>query len=227
MKVSNKEQFYEGLKRRILTMELEPGADLDETTLSKEYGISRTPLRDVLRLLAGEGYVQIRNNRGAVVSPMSHKSMRDFFMTAPLIYSSIARLAAQNARAKEIAALRDIQEKFRDAVAKGSTEDSIFHNDRFHFLMGRMADNQYLMPSYQRLLIDHARIGQTFWRFRNDELRDRVDKATEHHDAFIDALERGDEEAAVAITLEHWSLSRDHMEMYVRPDPLPLDSAVG
>ena len=59
--------------------------------------VPRTPLREVFRLLAGEGYIQIRDNRGTIVSPMSHRTLRDFFMTAPLIYASVARLAARNA----------------------------------------------------------------------------------------------------------------------------------
>ena len=79
------------------------------------------------------------------------------------------------------------------------------------------------MPSLQRLLIDHARIGQTFWRARNAAIRRRIGEAADHHDRFIGIIEAGDEEEAVALTLEHWALSRDHMEMFVRPDPLPLD----
>lgn len=220
---SNKERLHADLKRKILTLELEPGAHLDETTLSTEYGISRTPLRDVFRQLAGEGYIQIRDNRGTIVSPMSHKSMRDFFLTAPLIYASVARLAAENARPGQISELRGVQARFRKAVAAGSVDDMVFWNDRFHFVMGLMADNQYLMPSLQRLLIDHARIGQTFWRARNADMRGRIEAAADQHDRFIEVIEAGDAEAAVALTMDHWSLSRDHMEMFVRPDPLPIE----
>ena len=222
MSTSNKERLYADLKRKILTLELEPGAHLDETSLSAEYGISRTPLRDIFRLLAGEGYIQIRDNRGTIVSPMSHKTMRDFFMTAPLIYASVARLAAENATPAQIAELRAVQKNFRAAVEGGAPDDMVFWNDRFHFVMGEMADNQYLMPSLRRLLIDHARIGQTFWRARNDTMRGRIGAAVDQHDRFIALIEAGDAEGAVALTLEHWALSRDHMEMFVRPEPLPI-----
>ena len=223
MQESSKQRLYADLKRKVLTLELEPGTALDETSLSVEYGISRTPLREVFRQLAGEGYIQIRDKRGAIVSPMSHKSMRDFFMTAPLIYASIGRLAAQNARPAEIGALRQVQANFRKAVEDDSVEGMVYWNDRFHFVIGEIADNQYLMPSLQRLLIDHARIGQTFWRARNAEMRARIDAAADQHDRLIALIEAGDEEATVALTLEHWALSRDHMEMFVRPEPLPID----
>lgn len=222
MNMGGKERLYGDLKRRILTLELEPGAPLDETALSASYGISRTPLREVFRQLAGEGYIQIRDNRGTVVSPMSHKTMRDFFLTAPLIYASIARLAAQNALPAQIAELRSVQASFRRAVESLSVEDLVFWNDRFHFVIGEMADNQYLMPSLRRLLIDHARIGQTFWRPRDEGMHRRIAAAAQQHDRFIELIEAGDEEGVVALTLDHWALSRDHMEMFVRPDPLPL-----
>ena len=226
MSKSSKERLYADLKRKILTLALEPGAHLDETTLSVDYGISRTPLRDVFRQLAGEGYIQIRDNRGTIVSPMSHKSMRDFFLTAPMIYASVARLAAQNATPDQVKALAAVQAKFRKAVEAGSVEDMIFWNNRFHFDMGLMADNQYLMPSLQRLLIDHARIGQTFWRARNDDMANRIQEAADHHDRFLEIIAAGDADAAHNLTLDHWALSRDHMEMFVRPDPLPVDTLI-
>ncbi len=222
---SSKERLYVDLKRKILTMSLEPGAYLDEMKLSADYGISRTPLREVFRRLAGEGYILIRDNRGTIVSPMSHKSLRDFFQTAPMIYASIARLAARSATPEQIKSLRAVQMKFRKAVETEAIDEMVFWNDRFHFNMGSMADNQYLMPSLQRLLIDHARIGQTFWRARNQAMRARIGEAADHHDRFIELIEAGDEEAAVELTLDHWALSRDHMELYVRPDPLPIDAA--
>lgn len=219
-----KDQLYQDLKRRILTMELEPGASLDETRISTEYGVSRTPLRDVFRRLAGEGYLEIRDNRGATVAPMTHKTLRYFFMTAPMIYASVGRLAAQNATAWQIEQLRDAQAHFRDAVSAGGIDDMVYWNDRFHHIIGEMSDNPYLMPSLRRLLVDHARIGQTFWRAHTGDLRRRIDVAVAHHDRFIELIEAGDVEGVVQLTKEHWALSQDHMEMFVRPDPLPDDS---
>ncbi len=222
MAQKSKEALYEDLKRKILTLELEPGETLDETRLSTQYGLSRTPLREIFRQLAGEGYIQIRDNRGTIVSPMNHTTMRDFFQTAPMIYAAIARLAVDNAKPAQIQDLKQVQTRFRRAVADGVAEDMVFWNDRFHFLMGQMAGNQYLMPSLQRLLIDHARIGQTFWRARTPEMAARIDTAADQHDRFIALIEAGDADAIVSLTLDHWSLSRDHMELFVRPDPLPV-----
>ncbi|MEL6575472.1 MAG: GntR family transcriptional regulator [Pseudomonadota bacterium] len=223
MALSSKERLYRDLQRRILTLDLTPGAHLDETRLSEEYGISRTPLRDVFRQLDGEGYIEIREHRGTIVSPMGHKTMRDFYLAAPMIYSAVARLAARNARASDLAALRDVQDDFRASVAGGDLDGMVFWNDRFHLLVGEMADNPYLMPSLRRLLIDHARIGQTFWRSGPHDDGERIEAAAAHHDAFIAAFEAHDEEAAVRLTRAHWDLSRSHIESYVHPEPLTED----
>jgi len=219
----NKDKLYQDLKKQILTLELEPGSPLDETSLSERYSISRTPLRDVFRQLAGEGYLTIVNNRGASVSSMSHKVLRDFFLTAPLLYASIARLAAENAKKTQIKEMKQVQMKFINAVKKGEVEERVYWNDRFHAIMGEMADNQYLKPSYDRLLIDHARISQTFYRPRDTEMLDRMNHAVEHHNLMIEAIERGDCKRMVELIIEHWELSRDFLDYFVRPDPLPMD----
>lgn len=225
MPKSSKERLYADLQRRILTLDLAPGTHLDETRLSTEYGVSRTPLREVFRQLAGEGYIEMRDNRGTIVAPMSYRAMRDFFQTAPLIYSAVARLAAENATPRRVLELEGIQSEFRQAVETDSVEDLVFWNDRFHLRIGEMAENAYLLPSLRRLLIDHARIGQTFWRARTSEQAARIRTAAEQHDRLIAVLAAGDAEAAVALTREHWALSRAHMDVFVRPDPLPEDAA--
>ena len=221
----DKQAIYDDLRRRILTLALEPGAALDEARLSAHYEISRTPLREILRGLAAEGCVEIVSNRGAYVSAMSHKVMRDFFVTAPMIYSAIGRLAAQNAKPAQVDEMRAIQEKFRAAIEAGSSEDMVYWNQCFHALMGEMADNPYLKPSYDRLLIDHARISQTFYRPRDPAMAERMYGALAHHDEMIAAIEAGDSKAIVKLIVEHWELSRDLIEYFVKPDPLAFELA--
>ncbi len=216
----SKEQIVEDLRQRIITMDLEPGGHLDESTLAQAYGVSRTPLRDVFRQLAGEGYIEVRDKRGAYVAPLNHSTLRSFFQTAPLIYATVGRLAAENYRAEQLELLQACQERFRLAVKTGDLAGRVTENDQFHALIGEMAGNVYLIPSYRRLLIDHARIGQTFWS--GGASQEDVAASCRHHDSFIERLIERDAEGMVAVTLEHWELSRRHMDAYVRPDPLPL-----
>jgi len=220
-----KTQCLEELRMRILQQRIAPGSDLDEAALCAEYGLSRTPMREIFQRLEGEGYVVRQQNRGAKVASMDLSTMRMFFQTAPMIYAAVARLAAENRRADEIAPLIATQEEFRRATEAGHAAEAGLCNHRFHLQIGQMARNPYLVPSLKRMLIDHTRLGQTFYRPASDDEARRVQLACEHHDAMIDAIERQDPERIVELTLDHWELSRDRLESFVSPDPLPLDVA--
>ena len=114
---TKKAKCLEDLRRRILTEALEPGSYLDETQLAEAYEISRPPLREVLFQLAGEDYVVLHKNRGAQVQPMTHKSLRNFFMAAPMVYAAVSRLAAQNATRPQLMRLKDTQLLFSRRLA--------------------------------------------------------------------------------------------------------------
>ena len=158
---SRKARCLEDLRRRILTQDLEPGSYLDETQLAERYEISRPPLREILNQLAGEEYVVLHKNRGTQVAPMTHKSLRAFFMAAPMIYAAVSRLAAEHATPAQIMRLKDTQVLFRAAIRDGDVTQRALLNQRFHAIIGEMADNEYLSPSLRRLLIDHTRIAMT------------------------------------------------------------------
>ncbi len=224
---SKKSYLYEALKSAVLTLDLRPGADLDEARLSDEFQLSRTPLREVFRQLAGEGYLDLRENRGARVSEMSHTTLRDFFLTAPMIYGAILRLAAKNATALQIVDLQGAQDAFKVALQKGTSADRAIANNRFHEVTGDMADNVYLLPSFHRLLIDHSRISMTFYRPSDNQMAENITKASEQHDQIIDAIKRGDEMVAAKLAIDHWNLSRDQIELFVMPAGLdmPLGTA--
>ena len=222
MAIINRGEVLDDLRRRVLTLELAPGQNLDETSLSGEYGISRTPLRDILRQLAGEGYLEIVGNRGASVCSMSHEMLSDFFRTAPPIYSMVGRLAVQNATEVKLAELKSTQRAFAKAARANRVDELVERNERFHALLGEMAGNRYLLPTLGRLLIDHSRIAHTFYRRSNAERGDRLVLAVRQHDEMIEAIEAGDEERIVAVTLAHWELSRSQAEIFVRDDPLEI-----
>lgn len=219
-----KSDLYDDLRRQVLTMELEPDSDIDEVRLSESYGMSRTPVRETLRRLAGEGYLEIRENRGARVAPMNHTTLRNFFLVAPMIYAAIARLAAQNFKPRQLDDLKDTQTRFRAAAQARDHLAMVLENNRFHEIMGEMSGNVYLQPSLSRLLIDHARIGRTFFRPRDVAMERRMRTAADHHDGFIAALAAHDEDAVVDLVFEHWELSRANIEMFIAPAPLTSDA---
>ena len=218
-----KQDCLADLRSRILSTELAPGLDLEEATLSDRYGMSRTPLREVLQRLQGEGFVEMSANRGAKVASMDLATMRTFFQTAPLIYSSIARLAAENRTTQQLDELKEAQHRFARAVAASQPGDMAMANHDFHQKIGEMAMNDYLAPALNRLLIDHTRLAQMFYRPAAPAESLAITKASQQHDALISAIEAGVAAVAVDLTLQHWDLSRDRIERFVRPDPLPHD----
>ena len=75
-------------------------------------------------LLAGEGYVVLHENRGAQVAPMTHKTLRNFFVAAPMIYAAVTRLAAGHATPAQVARLKACQRAFRTAIANANAQIS-------------------------------------------------------------------------------------------------------
>jgi DNA-binding GntR family transcriptional regulator len=221
--VDRKTALGQTLRKRILSMEIAPGAVLDEVALSEEFGLSRPPVRELLRQMAAEGYIDLEANRAPRVSLMSHQTLRSFFLAAPLIYVATTKLAALHATPAQIEGLKRIQQRFRQAVDAGDVDGRVLYNDEFHLEIGRMADNAYLMPSLCRLLIDHARLGKTFYKVQADpDLQADLETAANQHDQIIDAIERRDVDDAERLIRAHMDLSRRRMAMFAAPEGLDV-----
>lgn len=209
----------DALRRRILNMEMAPGTVVDEVALSEEFGLSRPPVRELLRQMAAQGYVELEANRAPRVAALGHEALHNYHLAAPVVYVATTRLAAQHASAADIAELRAIQADFRRAVDDGDIDGRVFANDRFHAAIGRIGRNPYWLPTLHRLQIDHARMGKTFYQPRDPRMADELAQAVQQHDAIIDAIERRDADAASALVRAHLELSRQNMAMYVAPTP--------
>lgn len=219
-------QLVMALRRRILTMQMAPGAVLDEYALAEEFGLSRPPVREVMRQMAGEGYIELEPNRPARVTGMGYQSLRDFFLFAPLVYVASTRLAAERRTDADLDALKSIQSDFRAAIVAGDVEARVFHNDRFHLFIGEIAGNAYILPSLRRCLIDHARIAKVFYEdqlaLRNPRMTTERDEAALQHDQIIAAIEARDPDSAEALVRNHLDLSRRNIAMYATPDTMNL-----
>jgi len=127
------------------------------------------------------------------------------------------------AQTDQIDALMAAQDQFRQALRTGGAAETALANVRFHEITGEMAANAYLLPSFGRLLIDHARIGVTFYRPRSDAMAKNHSIASDQHDQIIAALRDADEARAAELAIAHWDLSRGQMELFVMPQGLEGD----
>ena len=100
------EEVAELLRQRIFNRELEPGSWIDELKLAEEYGISRTPLREALKVLAAEGLVTMKVRRGAYVTEVSEKDLADVYHLLSLLESDAAGVVAERASDAELAELQ-------------------------------------------------------------------------------------------------------------------------
>src|SRR5689334_22265948 len=99
---------YDSLKAQILDLELKPGTLLDETVVSRQFGVSRSPVREALIRLSAEGLVQNLRNRTSIVAPFDVEALPAYFDAMQLLYRLSARLAAGNASAASLEGLKRV-----------------------------------------------------------------------------------------------------------------------
>lgn len=221
MTKDKKQQLSEAIQHNVLTLQWAPGQDLDESSLSLQFGLSRTPLREVFRDLAGQGFLSQKQHRNTRVAELSHQTLREFFQAAPMIYSAVMRLAAENRTTAQVEQLEAIQNDFEQALASADGQARSLANHRFHKQTALMANNRYLLPSFERLLIDHTRIGQTFFRAAGPD--QPMTEASDHHRQMIAAISAGDVARAGDLAIEHWNLSRAQFAQFVMPQSLDVN----
>src|SRR5256885_8227338 len=107
------EQVAEKLRLRIFEHELAPGDWIDELKIAEEYGISRTPLREALKVLAAEGLVTMKVRRGAYVTEVSSKDIADVYHLLSLLESDAVQVVAESGSDEELAALQQDRKSTR------------------------------------------------------------------------------------------------------------------
>src|SRR5574343_1796708 len=109
------QEVAERLRQRSFAHELTPGTWIDEQKLAEQYGISRTPLREALKVLASEGLVELRPRRGCYVTEISRQDLDDIFPLMALLEGRAAAEAVQNAKRDDILMLEDIHARLESA----------------------------------------------------------------------------------------------------------------
>jgi DNA-binding GntR family transcriptional regulator len=135
------EEVAELLRQRIFSRELEPGSWIDEMRLAEEYGISRTPMREALKVLAAEGLVTMKVRRGAYVTEVNEKDQRDVYHLLSLLEADAAAVVAERATDAELQELQALHQALESAV--GQTDQFFAINERFHMRVLAIADNRW------------------------------------------------------------------------------------
>jgi DNA-binding GntR family transcriptional regulator len=195
------EEVAELLRQRIFSRELEPGAWIDEMKLTEEYGISRTPLREALKVLAAEGLVTMKVRRGAYVTEVSEKDLADVYHLLSLLESDAAGVVAQRATAPELAELEALHAELEAAAMPGRVDREHFFaiNERFHIRLLEIADNRWRA----QMVVDLRKVMKL--NRHNSLLKSgRIDESLAEHRSIMEALLAHDAAGAVARMQTHF-----------------------
>ena len=184
---------YESLKAKILNLELRPGTLLDETELSREFHLSRSPVRESLIRLSAEGLVDTPRNRTSMVSQFDFATLPAYFDAMQLLYRLSARMAAQNRSPAQVQRLKDIEHQLEQAHKDSDMLGIVRLNREFHALIAEMSGNPFI-TTWMRGLLDQ---GQRVFRMYLHHFHDRVPlPKLNQHLAMIASIEKGDAEGA-------------------------------
>ena len=194
------DRVYRWLRTRILDGTFAGGRLLSEGEVADALQVSRTPVREAFLQLAAEGMLELFPKRGALVLSVSAAELRDVLAARALIEPWAARLVAGRADRVAVATkLRGLTDDARRALAQQDERGFQEADREFHQQLLEAADNALLARFYASLRDRQLRGGML--AIHNDPARGAASMA--QHDTIVDALERGDGDAAAAAVAEH------------------------
>jgi DNA-binding GntR family transcriptional regulator len=195
------EEVAELLRQRIFSRTLAPGSWIDELAIAKDYGISRTPLREALKVLAAEGLVTMKVRRGAYVTEVSEQDLTEVYHLLALLESDAAGMVALRATDSQITELKNIHEQLEATVRKGRTDREKFFeiNERFHMTLLKIANNRWR----DQMVADLRKV-MKLNRHHSLFKTGRVEDSLAEHRAIMAALAARDANAAGQRMKEHF-----------------------
>ena len=187
---SLKEEVYEAVRRDIMDGTFPPGDLLKERELAEKYGVSKTPVREALSLLAQEEMVKAVPRAGYMVTQLTMRDVQEVYHLRLTLEPMAARLAAERVTDEELQQL--------ERLTSGSNPDeAVIFNHQFHLEVARASGNSRLAKMIEQLLDDMDRwAGVEFSRFSDAELR-------RGHKTELDALRTGDPDIAEEVFRNH------------------------
>jgi DNA-binding GntR family transcriptional regulator len=191
------EDVAERLRGQIFARELEPGAWIDELKLTAEYGISRTPLREALKVLAVEGLVTMRPRRGAYVAEMSREDVAQIYHLLSLLESDAAAEVARSASDEQLMRLRQLHER----LEKLSRQREAFFaaNEQFHMALLEVAGNRWrtqIVTDLRKVM----KLNRHHSLFKQGRLADSLAE----HRLLMEAIQRRNASRAAALMRGHF-----------------------
>lgn len=195
------EEVAELLRQRIFNHELEPGSWIDELKIAEAYGISRTPLREALKVLAAEGLVTMKVRRGAYVTEVSEQDLTEVYHLLSLLESDAAGVVAIKATDAQIQDLKDLHEELEAAAQPAQLDRERFFevNERFHMRLLEIANNRW-----RNQMVSDLRKVMKLNRHNSLLKSGRIHESLQEHRALMAALIAKDATLATTRVQEHF-----------------------
>ncbi|TAM45474.1 MAG: GntR family transcriptional regulator [Burkholderiaceae bacterium] len=195
------EEVAELLRQRIFSRELQPGSWIDELKLAEQYGISRTPLREALKVLAAEGLVTMKVRRGAYVTEVSERDLADVYHLLGVLEADAAGVVASEATDAQLRELQALHQELEAAAVPGSEDHQQFFavNERFHMQLLAVANNRW-----RDQMVTDLRKVMKLNRHNSLFKSGRMEESLREHRAIMAALAARDSTAAVQRMREHF-----------------------
>lgn len=198
------EQVASRLRQMLVESRIPPGAKLNERALSEELNVSRTPLREAIKMLAAEGLVELLPNRGAIAVELTEDDVRHTFEVMAGLEGQSGELAAQRITDAELAEIRAMHFEMLAAWTRRDLSSYYRLNALIHSAINGAAHNPVLGATYRQV---NARLQAL--RFRSNQDEEKWNRAVEEHNRMIDALTRRDAAAMRAVLIDHLNHKRD------------------
>lgn len=192
------DQLVDRVRTLILEGQLAPQTRIHEGDLGRALGVSRTPLREALKVLASEGLIELVPGRGAIVKKLTATDVAEMLDVLTALETLAARLACRNATGAEIAALRHVHDEMMRCYEAGNRLDYYWRNQSIHAGLAQLSANALLATLHATLQARLRRI-----RFIGNEEPEQWRAAVAEHDEMIVALEARDADRLAGVVTRH------------------------
>jgi DNA-binding GntR family transcriptional regulator len=190
---------YTRLKRQIIFRDVREGQTFDELSLSRQLKIGRTPVREAVQRLAGEGLVRVIPRKGTIVSELGVDTVREMFEARMPVEAQIARLAALRAEPAEIARMEDALADVDRLIDERRFRELLLADEEFHLSLAAAAKNRLLSEMVVRLYT----LGSRFWyTTMAQRSREDIKREMELHLAIVRGIKQRDPEKAARAVLD-------------------------
>ncbi|HRF72603.1 MAG TPA: GntR family transcriptional regulator [Accumulibacter sp.] len=209
------QEVAERLRQRIFSHELPPGTRIDEQALTVDYGISRTPLREALKVLAAEGLVTLRPRRGCFVTEVSEQDLDDIFPLMAMLEARCALEATNRAQPADLARLEAIHAQLEHFAGSNEIKRFFEANQEFHYQIQELSGNRRL-----RQVIQDLRKVLKLTRLFSLSIDGRLQQSLAEHAAILAAIKAGDALGAQTAMHDHILSGRDALARSHLPQEL-------